>query len=85
MPVAVNCRTVPAGADGVNGVTAIDANAVAVTVIAAVPLTWPRVAIKAVLPAPTPLASPALFVATTAVFAEVQVVVAVTSCVVPSL
>ncbi len=86
MPVAVNCASVPTGAEGFAGVTAIESRTGAVTVSAAVPDTPLTVAVMvtAVGLAVTAVASPAAIVAT-AVFDDDQVAVAVRFWVVLSL
>jgi hypothetical protein len=54
------------------GVTAIDTKTDAVTVRPVVPLIDPEVAWMLVLPAPTPVAKPALVIVAAAVFVEAQ-------------
>lgn len=77
VPVAVNCRVLPSGVDGVAGVTAIDANVAAVTVTVNVAETDPLVAVITAVPAFTavtrPRGDPEVVTVATLVLEEVQV------------
>jgi hypothetical protein len=80
----VNCCVLPAGAESVPGVTAIEVNTAAVTVSVADPEIDPTFAIIVALPCARAVASPPLTVAI-AGFEEVHVAVLVRFCVVPLL
>ena len=83
--MAVNCRVVPIAKLAGLGVTEIDLSTLAVTVNVAVPLTPLRVAVTALEPAATAVAIPDELIVATAVFADVQLAVALTFAVEASL
>src|SRR5262252_8300279 len=66
VPVAANCCGMPSGTLGMAGVTAIETSAAAVTVRFVEPDTLPEVAVTAVLPTETLVASPEAFTIATA-------------------
>ena len=81
VPVAVNCCVRPFAIDGFAGVTAIDSNVAAITVIVVEPLTALTVALIKLVPTATALASPPDVIVTCDVVPDCQVTVAVRSCV----
>jgi hypothetical protein len=83
-PVAVNCCAVPLAMEAFAGVTTIDTKT-RVTVRLVEPLIAPEVACIVALPAPTPVANPALVIVATEVFAELHVTALVRFCVLASL
>jgi hypothetical protein len=85
--VAVNCSVAPRPTLGVAGVIATDVtvSVAAVTVSAAVPLTLPTVAVIVLEPAAMLVANPAALIVATDTVPLVQVAVAVTDPVDPSL
>jgi hypothetical protein len=88
VPVAVNCRVVPLAMLGLVGVTARDTSVAGVTVRMVEPVMLPNAAVIVVWPAAAHVARPlepaALLTVATAVADELQVTVAVRSCVVVS-
>src|SRR5438105_11764975 len=84
LPVAVNCCCVPAGIEGLAGVTTIDASAAPVTVSIVELLIDPDVAVIVVVPVPALVASPCvpvlLLITATLVSDELHTTVVVTSC-----
>jgi hypothetical protein len=60
VPVAVNCCVVPAGIEGMAGVTEIDTSVACVTVRVVVPTIEPDVAVTLALPIATLDATPVL-------------------------
>ncbi len=81
--MAVNCCVAPIAIDGLEGVTAIETSAGAVTVKTADPLTVPEVAVIVVVPAATEVASPAELIVAALVTEEVQMAELVRLAVVP--
>ena len=81
--MAVNCCVVPVDIKGLEGVTAIETRAGAVTVKTADPLTVPEVAVIVVMPAATELAKPAELMVAALIAEEVQVTELVMLAVVP--
>ena len=71
--------------DGFAGVTAIDCSVAAVTVNVVEPLTAPEVALIVLIPAPTPVANPALVTVALAGVPEAHVTKAVRFCVLLSV
>ena len=86
--MAVNCCVVPRAMPESVGVTAMDTRVALVTVNVVAPAIVPDVAVMVLLPAATGVASPwepaALLIVATPVPDELQVAVAVRSCVVLS-
>ncbi len=82
--MAVNCCVSPAAIVTFAGVTATLTKLGAVTVKAAVPLTDPTAAVMLLLPAILPVAAPLAVTVAVVPFADVQLAMLVTSCVVPS-
>ena len=85
VPVAVKGTVTATPTVGFVGVSAIDESVADVTVRLAVPLTEAALAVIVLVPAPSPVALPPLVTLATALLDAVQVAVAVTSSVVPSL
>ena len=83
----MNCAVVPFAIVALGVVTAIETKVVvgAVTVIWALFVMVPLVAVMVVLPAATPVATPAAEMVAVAGVPEVQVTIAVRSFIVPSL
>ena len=84
-PVAVNSVVTPMPSVGLVGVTAMETSVALLTVSVADPVTVPTAARIVLVPVVRPVATPALETLATLVLDDVQVAVAVTSCVVPSL
>ncbi|HXO06277.1 MAG TPA: hypothetical protein VN884_11680 [Candidatus Sulfotelmatobacter sp.] len=81
VPVAVNCSVAPLAMEGFAGVTAIDTSVGPVTVSVVEPLMAPEVALIALVPAATPVASPPAVIVATVVVEELHVAVLVKFCV----
>ena len=81
----MNCWVKPFVIDGFAGVTAIDCSAAAVTVNVVEPLTAPEVALIVLVPAATPVASPALVMVALAGVPEAHVTEEVRFCVLLSV
>jgi len=73
VPVAVNCCVSPWAIDGFAGVTAIDCSTAAVTVSVVEPVTPPNIALIALIPGATPVASPVLLIVATDDIPDAQV------------
>ena len=85
----MNCCVLPNGIVGASGLIAIDTTAAGVTANVAVALTDPELIPIVVVPVPSVVANPAVFVVllivATAALLDVQCPDCVTSCVVPSV
>ena len=88
LPVAVNCCDLPVRIDGARGSTVSETSVAEVMVSEVLPVLPENAAAMAVLPAPTPLARPAvpppLLTVAMAGFIADHVAIVVRSCVVPS-
>ena len=85
VPVAVNGWAVPAATVAVCGLTAIEVKVAAVTVKSVVPAMEPEVAVIVAVPVPVLVATPVLLMVAVVSVSEVQAVVGVRSCWLPSL
>ena len=85
VPVAANCTLVPSGKEALDGETASEASAAAVTVKVVLPLTPEYVAVMVADPCALPVAMPVLEIVAAAVFEELQVAELVRSRVLWSL
>jgi hypothetical protein len=83
--VASNCWVEPSGTDAVCGLIASDISCAAVTVSTVEPAMFPDVAPMSVVPVPRLVARPVLLMLAVNGVSELQVTVAVRSCVVPSV
>ena len=81
----MNCCVPPVTIEGFAGVTVIDTSSGGVTVRVVEPAMEPEVAEIAVVPVPTPVASPSAVIVPTAVFVEFQFTRVVRFWVLPSL
>lgn len=84
VPIAENCSLVPAAIVTLPGWIAKEARSAALTVAVTLPLIEPEAAVIVVVPRLRAVARPLTVIDATLVFDEVQVTVAVMSCVVPS-
>ena len=84
MPVATKAFVKVLGIVAVNGVTAIELNVAGVTVIVAVAVLVPLVAVMTEEPTATPVETPVGKTATTELVPELQITVSLISAVVPS-
>ena len=83
--MAVNGDVVPKANEGFAGVTAMETRTAAATLITAVPVIVPDVALIVDAPTPVPVARPPAVTVATEVSDELQVTVFVRTCVLPSL
>ena len=85
VPVAVNCCVVPAGIEGIAGVTAMETRVAGVTVRLVDPTIDPEVAVTLVVPTATLVATPAGLTVAIFEFAVPQLTELVRSFVLPSV
>ena len=83
--MAVNCRVVPSGMDGIAGVIAIETNCAGATVRVVDPVIEPELARIVVFPKSTLLARPAAEIIATVLSDDDQVTTELKSWVLPSL
>ena len=85
VPVAVNCRVLPAKVEGFAGVTEIDTSETVVTIKVVDPETLPNAALIVVLPAATAVARPTGVIVATPAADELHVTKGVRLAVLPFL